>query len=166
MPIMRKRIKMKAEDLKKTISKFNVKDLKQVFRTQKSLLRNYSNYGKLKKDELIKKLLHEHKKKTIDLEQIILSSVYSAGKYKEAEKLGKETKKLRKEINELLKTFKMPRITDKKFGEDASKARDLKSHIKYMKQYLNEGSGKIVNRNLRDLLDSVKKLKKLVDSKK
>tara|TARA_R100000664_G_C2705580_1_gene104332 strand:+ start:222 stop:695 length:474 start_codon:yes stop_codon:yes gene_type:complete len=145
------------KDLKDELKKFSVKELKDIFREQKEVFKKYTNFSKLKKNELLNKIIKEHNKKTINLRQIISKAVNNAQHSANMRFRRKKDNKTTRQLNLLKKSVKIPaRISAKDYGEkNAKELRRLKKELK------NEG-------NFRDKtqLYIYKEMKKIIDSKK
>ena len=120
------------KDLKNELKKFSVNELKDIFREQKEVFKKYTNFSKLKKNELFNKIIKEHNQKSIDLRQIIAKAVDNSKHSISMRFRRKKDNKITKQLNIIKKQLKIPsRISAKDYGENnAKELRLLKNDLK------------------------------------
>ena len=125
---------MKISDVKK----LKLPQLKRIFRNKKKLLSKYSNFSKMKKSELINKLMAEHKQGTINLRAILDTELSKIPEKKEKKPKSKPTPKkaaAKKEApkKEAPKKEKKKELTEKE-----------KKDLKTIKKFIRQGQNKIM----------------------
>ena len=147
---------MKISDVKK----LKLPELKRIFRNEKKLLSKYSNYSKMKKSDLMNKLMSEHKQGLINLRAILdteLSKIpekkdkkpkskptpYKSAPKKEAPK--KEAPKKKAPKKELTENEKKDLKTIKKFIRQGQN-KIMKTFMNKYEDYFNAASDRLKNK--------------------
>ena len=125
---------MKISDVKK----LKLPQLKRIFRNKKKLLSKYSNFSKMKKSELINKLIAEHKQGTINLRAILDTELSKIPEKKEKKPKSKPTPyksapKKEAPKKEAPKKEKKKELTEKE-----------KKDLKTIKKFIRQGQNKIM----------------------
>ena len=130
---------MKISDVKK----LKLPQLKRIFRNKKKLLSKYSNFSKMKKSELINKLIAEHKQGTINLRAILDTELSKIPEKKEKKPKSKPTPYKSAPKKEAPK-----KEAPKKEAPKKEKKKELtekeKKDLKTIKKFIRQGQNKIM----------------------
>ena len=135
---------MKISDVKK----LKLPQLKRIFRNKKKLLSKYSNFSKMKKSELINKLIAEHKQGTINLRAILDTELSKIPEKKEKKPKSKPTPYKSAPKKEAPKKEAPKKEAPKKEAPKKEKKKELtekeKKDLKTIKKFIRQGQNKIM----------------------